>query len=70
MSTDRRSARLAPSPSRRSGAQQRYRLLHSSGDVVIADRALALERLATLPGARLFVLLVVPGRAARRAIAA
>lgn len=34
----------------------RYRLLHSSCDVVIADRLAALRRLARLPGAKLFVL--------------
>jgi len=33
-----------------------FRLLHSSGDIVIADRDEALDRLTRLPGARLFVL--------------
>jgi hypothetical protein len=33
-----------------------YRLLHSSGDRIIHDRATALKRLARLPGAKLFVL--------------
>lgn len=32
-----------------------FRLLHSSGDRLIADRGEALDRLARLPGARLFV---------------
>ncbi len=46
---------------RRSGAsrpvlRRRYRLLHSTGEVLIADRAQALARLARLPGAKLFVL--------------
>lgn len=40
-----------------------YRLLHSSGDRIIQDRAAALERLARLPGAKLFVL-VAPTAAA------
>ena len=35
-----------------------FRLLHSTGDVLIADRSEALARLLRLPGARLFV--VVP----------
>lgn len=33
-----------------------FRLLHSSGDSLIADRGEALARLADLPGAKLFVL--------------
>ena len=33
-----------------------FRLLHSSGDILIADRDEALDRLTHLPGAKLFVL--------------
>ena len=33
-----------------------YRLLHSTGDHLITDRKTALHRLATLPGAKLFIL--------------
>ena len=33
-----------------------YRLLHSSGDHLITDRKTALQTLAALPGAKLFVL--------------
>ncbi len=32
-----------------------FRLLHSTGDILIADRSEALARLLTLPGARLFI---------------
>lgn len=45
-------ARPAAMPDRRPA----YRLLHSSGDRIIHDRATALQRLAHLPGAKLFVL--------------
>lgn len=37
-----------------------YRLLHSSGDHLITDRKTALHRLATLPGAKLFILQTTP----------
>jgi hypothetical protein len=37
------------------GAQPRYRLLHSSGELLADDRATALARLGQLPGAKLFV---------------
>lgn len=33
-----------------------YRLLHSSGEVFLKDRSQAIDRLASLPGAKLFVL--------------
>lgn len=33
-----------------------FRLLHSSGDVLIVDRHEALARLVALPGARLFIM--------------
>lgn len=33
-----------------------YRLLHSSGEVFLKDRTQAVDRLASLPGAKLFVL--------------
>ena len=33
-----------------------YRLLHSTGEHFIEDRAQAVDRLASLPGAKLFVL--------------
>jgi hypothetical protein len=35
--------------------QPLFRLLHSTGDILIADRDEALARLLTLPGARLFI---------------
>jgi hypothetical protein len=40
--------------------KRRYRLLHSSGDRLITDRKTALHRLATLPGAKLFILPTTP----------
>ncbi len=33
-----------------------YRLLHSTGEIFLRDRAQAVDRLARLPGAKLFVL--------------
>ena len=33
-----------------------FRLLHSTGDILITDRAEALARLHHLPGAKLFIL--------------
>jgi hypothetical protein len=44
-----------PGP-KRPASRPAYRLLHSSGDRLIHDRATALRHLARLPGARLFVL--------------
>ena len=35
--------------------QPRYRLLHSTGEILLADRSEAIARLQTLPGAKLFV---------------
>jgi len=32
-----------------------FRLLHSSGDILLADRSEAIARLLALPGAKLFV---------------
>ncbi len=37
------------------GSETAFRLLHSSGEVILANRTAALARLAALPGARLFV---------------
>jgi hypothetical protein len=42
-------------PETRSGRPIVFRLLHSSGDRLISDRSEALDRLAGLPGAWLFV---------------
>ncbi len=41
---------------KREQPRRTYRLLHSSGDHLITDRPIALQTLATLPGAKLFVL--------------
>jgi hypothetical protein len=43
----------ASTPSRRV-----FRLLHSTGDILITDRSEALARLHHLPGAKLFILAV------------
>jgi hypothetical protein len=59
MTKTRRPARLGsrasvtpqPAPGRRV-----FRLLHSTGDILITDRSEALARLHHLPGAKLFVL--------------
>ena len=45
-------------------AQLRYRLLHSSGELLADDRATALARLGELPGAKLFVVATRPTRLA------
>lgn len=51
--------RRQPRPRQLAGARHGrpcYRLLHSTGESFIADRAAALARLARLPGAKLFFL--------------
>ena len=48
-------------PTARPDRRPAYRLLHSSGDHLIHDRATALQHLARLPGAKLFVLAAPAG---------
>jgi len=48
--------RRTPMPDAASTRRRVFRLLHSTGDFLIADRAEAIARLLTLPGAKLFVL--------------
>ena len=43
-------------------AQPRYRVLHSSGELLADDRDTALARLGDLPGAKLFVVATRPKR--------